>query len=48
MTPFHAHDQYICSVYVKYQEASVKTLIQVDFLAYALSNHKQSKQEKNG
>ena len=31
MTPLHAHAQYICIVYAKYQKASVKALVQVDF-----------------
>ena len=32
MTLLHAHAQYIYIVYAKYQKASVKTLVQVDFL----------------
>ena len=36
MTPLHA--QYICIVYAKYHKAPV----QVDFLVYALSKHKQT------
>ena len=43
MTPLHAHAQYICIVYAKYREASVKALVQVDFLVYALSKQKQNK-----
>ena len=39
MTPLHAHAQYICIVYAKYQKASVKALVQVDFPVYALSKH---------
>ena len=42
MTHLHAHAHYICIVYAKYQTASVKALVQVDFLVYALS-----KQEHN-
>ena len=43
MTPLHAHAQYICIVYAKYQKASVKALVQVDFPVYALSKQKQNK-----
>ena len=47
MTPLHPHAQYICIVYAKYQKASVKALLQVDFPVYALS--KQNKKTgKNG
>ena len=47
MTPLHAHAQYICIVYAKYQKNSVKALVQVDFPVYALS--KQNKKTgKNG
>ena len=47
MTSLHAHAQYICIVYPKYQKASVKALVQVDFPVYALSKQsKTSKQEK--
>ena len=42
MTLLHAHAQYIYSVYAKYQKASVKALVQVDFPVYALSKHKQN------
>ena len=43
MIPLHAHVEYICVVY------SVKALVQVDFLVYALSKQKQNKQTgKNG
>ena len=42
MTPFHAHAQYICIVYAKYQKASVKALVQAGFLVYALSKEKQN------
>ena len=45
MTPLHAHAQYICIVYAKYQKASVKALVQADFPLYALSKQKQNKQE---
>ena len=49
MTILHEHAQYICIVYAKYQKASVKALVQVDFPVYALSKQKQSKQTgKNG
>ena len=49
MIPLHAHAQYICIVYAKYQKASVKPLVQADFPVYALSKQKQKrKQEKNG
>ena len=44
MTPLHAHAQYICIVYAKYQKASVKALVQVDFPVYALFKQKQNKQ----
>ena len=40
MTLLHAHAHYICIVCAKYQRASVKALVQVDFLMYALSKHK--------
>ena len=47
MTPLHAHAQYMCIVYAKYQKASVKALVQVNFPVYALS--KQNKKTgKNG
>ena len=42
MTLLHAHSHYICTVCAKYQRASVKTLVQVDFLMYALSKHKHN------
>ena len=49
MTPLHAHAQYICNLYAKYQKASVKDLVQVYFTMYALSKQKQNKQTgKNG
>ena len=37
MTLLHAHAHYICIVCAKYQKASVKALVQVDCLMYALS-----------
>ena len=42
MTLLHAHGQYIYIVCTKYQKASVKALVQVDFTVYALSKHKQN------
>ena len=49
MTPLHAHAQYICTVYGKYQKASVKALVQADFPEYALFKQKQNKKTaKNG
>ena len=49
MTPLHAHTQYICIVFAKYQKTSVKALVQADFPLYALSKHKQNMQTgKNG
>ena len=42
MTLLHAHAHYICIVCAKYQKASVKALVQVDFLMYALSKHKHN------
>ena len=44
MTPLHAHTQYICIVLAKYQQASVKALVQVETSVYALSKHKQNMQ----
>ena len=44
MTPLHAHAQYVCIVYAKYEKASVKALVQVEFPMYALSKQKQNKQ----
>ena len=39
----------MCIVYEKYQKASVKALVQVDFPVYALSKQKQNKKTgKNG
>ena len=40
MTLLHARAHYIFIVCAKYQKASVKALVQVDFLMYALSKHK--------
>ena len=42
MTLLHAHAHYIGIVCAKYQKASVKALVQVDFLMYALSKHKHN------
>ena len=42
MTLLHAHVLYIFIGYAKYQKASVKALVQVDFPVYALSKHKQN------
>ena len=42
MTLLHAHAHYICLVCAKYKKASVKALVQVDFLMYALSKHKHN------
>ena len=42
MTLLHAHAHYICIVCAKYQRASVKTLVQVNFLMYALPKHKHN------
>ena len=42
MTLLHAHAHYICIARAKYQRASVKALVQVDFLMYALSKHKHN------
>ena len=38
MTLLHAHAHYICILRAEYQRTSVKALVQVDFLMYALSN----------
>ena len=51
MTLLHAHAQYlyIYIVNAKYQKASVKALVQVDFPIYAQTKSLfKSKQEKNG
>ena len=45
MTTLHAHAQYICIVYAKYQKASVKTLVQVDFPVNALLKQKQNRKK---
>ena len=42
MTFLHAHAHYICIVCAKYQKASVKALVQVDFPMYALSKNKHN------
>ena len=34
MTLLHAHAYYICIVYAKHQKASVKALVQTDFVMY--------------
>ena len=39
-TLLQAHAHYICIVCAKYKRASVKALVQIDFLMYALSKHK--------
>ena len=47
MTLLHAHAQYIYIVNAKYQKASVKALVQVDFPVYAQAKSLfKSKQEK--
>ena len=46
MTLLHAHAQYICIVYAKYQKASVKALVQVDFPVYAQFKKNKNLQEK--
>ena len=38
MTLLHGHAQYIYIVCAKYQKASAKALVRVDFTVYALSN----------
>ena len=42
MTLLHTHAHFFCLVYAKYQKASVKALVQVNFLMYALSKHKHN------
>ena len=42
MTLLHANAHYICIVCAKYQKASVKALVQVDFHMYALSKNKHN------
>ena len=48
LTPLHAHAQYICIVYAKYQKASVKALVYklTSRCMHYLSKSKTSKQEK--
>ena len=47
MTLLHAHAQYIYIVNAKYQKASVKALVQVDFPVYAQEKSLfKSKEEK--
>ena len=41
MKLLHEHAKYIFIGYAKYQKASVKALVQVDFPVYALSKHNQ-------
>ena len=42
MILLHAHAHYICIVYAKYQRASIKALVQADFLMYTLSKYKHN------
>ena len=42
MRLLQAHAHYVCIVYAKYQKASVNSLLQVDFLMYALSKNKHN------
>ena len=42
MTLLHAYAHYICIACAKYQKASVKALVQVDFLMYALYKNKHN------
>ena len=42
MILLHAHAHYICIVCAKYQRASLKAVVQVDYLMYALSKHKHN------
>ena len=42
MIRLHAHAQHIYIGCTKYQKASVKALVRVDFTVYALSKHKQN------
>ena len=42
MSLLHSHAHYICIVCAKYQKASVKALLQVDFFTNALSKHKNN------
>ena len=41
-TLLHAHAHYTCIVCAKYQKASVKALVPIHFLMYALSKHKHN------
>ena len=45
MIPLHAHAQYICIVYAKYQKAPLKALVQVYFPVYALAKQNQNKKK---
>ena len=48
-SPVPTTHHYICIVCAKYQRASIKALVQVDFLMYALSKHKHNLfNKKNG
>ena len=38
----HAHAHYICIICAKYRKASVKAVVQVNVLMYALSKHKHN------
>ena len=42
MTLLYTHAQYIFIACAKYQKASVKALVQIDFHVYALPKHKQN------
>ena len=42
MTLLHAYAHYICIVDAKYQNVSVKVLVQVDLFMNALSKHKHN------
>ena len=42
MILLNAHAHYICIVYAKYQRASIKALVQADFLMYTLSKYKHN------
>ena len=47
MTLLHAHAQYIYIINAKYQKASVKALVQVDFLIYAQAKSLFKSKQKN-
>ena len=42
MTRLHALAHYMCIVCAKYQRASIKALVQVDFFIHVLSKHKHN------